>query len=76
MLDTANDIKENKPQKIGGWLILLAIGLVLNPIRLIVFLSSAVFPKVVYWNDVLFSCFYYNRFSYSVNHYSEYLFFR
>lgn len=44
MLEAADGIKESGPQKIGGWLILLAIGLVLSPIRLIFTLFTTHFP--------------------------------
>ncbi len=46
MLEAVNDIKDSRPQKIGGWLVLVAIGLVLNPIRLIVTLFTTHVPII------------------------------
>ncbi len=42
----ADSIKDSGPQKIGGWLILLAIGLVFTPIRLVVTLLTTHFPII------------------------------
>ncbi len=46
MLEAEDDIKKSSPYKIGGWLILLAIGLVVNPIRLIVTLFTTHVPII------------------------------
>ena len=38
------EVPETRHEKIGGWLILLAIGLVLTPLRTLVFLGKNFYP--------------------------------